>query len=149
MVSIRRYSGGSMRDASGEWSRRPPLINYWIPQVLSGRHLSPKHCPVGSQDIKVKNTKSSREILGWIQQVMIEHRLIQCFGEAHASSYVAQIVKENINKINTKSKQYMAHAEIKCRKIKSGKIPFPPESILWIKRWKAYRYLMGYHAGKN
>ena len=40
----------------------------------------------------------------------------------------------------------MAHAEKKCRKIKSGKIPFSPEYTLWIKRRKTYRTLMGYHA---
>ena len=58
-------------------------------------------------------------------------------------------MKENINKIDIESKPYMAHAEKKCRKIKSGKIPFSPDSILWIKRRKTYRTLMGYHAGNK
>ena len=40
----------------------------------------------------------------------------------------------------------MVHAERKCRKIKSCKIPFSPDSILWIKLWQTYRTLMGYHA---
>ena len=58
-------------------------------------------------------------------------------------------MKENINKIDIESKQYMTHAEKKCRKFKSGKIPFSPESILWIKRRQTYRTLMGYHAGNK
>ena len=43
----------------------------------------------------------------------------------------------------------MAHAENKGKKIKSGKIPFSPDSILWIKRRQTYRTLMGYHAGNK
>ena len=80
---------------------------------------------------------------------MLEHKLIERLGKAHESSAFAQIVKENINKIDIESKQYMAHAKKKCRNIKSGKIPFLPESILWIKRRKTYRNLMGYHAGNK
>ena len=58
-------------------------------------------------------------------------------------------MKENINKIDIESKQYMAHAEKKCRKIKSGKMPLSPESIMWIKRRQTYRTFMGYHAGNK
>ena len=43
----------------------------------------------------------------------------------------------------------MEHAGKKFRKIKSGKIPFSPDSILWIKHRQTYRTLMGYHAGNN
>ena len=43
----------------------------------------------------------------------------------------------------------MAHSENKCRKIKSGKIPLSPYSILWIKLQKTYRTFIGYHAGNN
>ena len=80
---------------------------------------------------------------------MLEHNLIERLGKAHESRYVAQIVRENINKIDTESKQYMAHVEKKCRNIKSGKILFSPESTLWIKRRKTYRTFMGYHAGNK
>ena len=83
------------------------------------------------------------------EQLVIEHKLIERLGEAHESSSVAQIVNENIDKIDKESKQYMAHAENKCRKIKSGKIPFSPESTLWIKRRQTYRSLMRYHAGNK
>ena len=51
----------------------------------------------------------------------LEHKLIERLLKVHGYSSVAQIVKENINKIDIESKQYMAHAEKKCRKIKSGK----------------------------
>ena len=83
------------------------------------------------------------------EHLVLEQKLIERLGKAHELSSVAQIVKENINKIDVESKQYMAHAEKKCRNIKSGKIPFSPESTLWIKRRQTYRTLMGYHAGNK
>ena len=84
-----------------------------------------------------------------IKHLVLEHELIERLGKAHESSSVAKIKKENINKINTEIKQYMAHAEKKCRNIKSVQIPFSPESTLWIKRRQTYRTLMGYHARKK
>ena len=83
------------------------------------------------------------------EHLVLEHKLIERLGKAHELSSVAKIAKENINKIDFESQQYMAHAENKCRKIKSGKIPFSLDSILWIKRRKTYRNLMGYHAGNK
>ena len=83
-----------MRDASGVWSRIPPLINYWLSHILPVRRLSPKHCPGCIKEIKLKNTKNSREILVKSEQLVIEHRLIQRLGEAHKSSSVAKIVRE-------------------------------------------------------
>ena len=64
------------------------------------------------------------------ENLVLKHKLIERLGKAHESISVAQIAKENINKIDIESKQYMAHAEKKCRKIKSGKIPFLPDSIM-------------------
>ena len=82
-------------------------------------------------------------------QLVIEHSLIQSLGQAHESSSFAQVVKETTNKIDTESKKYMAHADRKFSKIKSGKILFSPESTLWIKRRQTYRSLMGYNSGNK
>jgi hypothetical protein len=42
----------------------------------------------------------------------------------------------------------MKHAKKKCRKIKSGRIPFSPEASLWICQCQVYRSLLRWHAGK-
>ena len=42
----------------------------------------------------------------------------------------------------------MRYAEKRCRKFKSGRIPFSPEASLWIKKTQVYRSLLKYHAGK-
>jgi hypothetical protein len=41
----------------------------------------------------------------------------------------------------------MLNAEQKCRRIKSGRIPFLPEAALWIHRTQVYRSLLRYHRG--
>ena len=62
------------------------------------------------------------------------HSLSNKLISAHNCSAVKEIVKEQVDKIDDESKQYMRCAEKKCRRIKSGKIPFSPESSLWIRR---------------
>jgi hypothetical protein len=42
----------------------------------------------------------------------------------------------------------MIHAEKKCQKLKSGRIPFSPEVLLWIRQSQVYRSLLRWHAGK-
>ena len=42
----------------------------------------------------------------------------------------------------------MPAAEKKCRRIKSGRIPFSPEASKWIRRAQVYRSLLRLHAGK-
>ena len=39
-------------------------------------------------------------------------------------------------------------AEKKCRRIKSGRIPFLPEASIWIQRAQEYLSLLRYHSGK-
>jgi hypothetical protein len=50
--------------------------------------------------------------------------------------------------IDEESKQYKQHAEKKCRKIKSGRIPFSPEASVWICRRQVYESLLRYKQGK-
>ncbi len=42
----------------------------------------------------------------------------------------------------------MKHAAKKCRRLKSGRIPFSPEALLWICQCQVYRSLLRWHNGK-
>ena len=42
----------------------------------------------------------------------------------------------------------MKHAEKKCRRLKSGRIPFSPEASPWIRQCQVYRSLLRWHNGK-
>ena len=90
----------------------------------------PSNVPAAARRLNSRIPRATEKYSENFEQLVIEHRLIQRLGEAHESSSVAKIVRENINKIDTKSKDYMAHAESKCRNIKLGKILFSPESTL-------------------
>ena len=48
----------------------------------------------------------------------------------------------------SESKQYKRNTEKKCWKIKSGRIPFSPESSVWIRRRQVYESLLRYKQGK-
>ena len=55
--------------------------------------------------------------------------------------------QKELNKINRQTKELMLNSEKKCRRIKSGRIPFSPEAALWIRRTQVYRSLIRYHDG--
>ncbi len=42
----------------------------------------------------------------------------------------------------------MKHAEKKCRRLKSGRNPFSPEALLWIRQCQVYRSLLRWHNGR-
>lgn len=44
---------------------------------------------------------------------------------------------------------YMDCAEKQCRKIKSGRIPFSPESQKWIRRRQVYQSLLSYSINRT
>ena len=77
----------------------------------------------------------------------INHCLTERLVAANASQ-TRELIQFNVNKKDVETTQYMANAEAKYRKMKSGRIPFSPESSLWIKRCELYRSILRFHAGK-
>ena len=83
-----------------------------------------------------------------LEKNLLHHKNIQRLGAAHESSIHKSVVKERVDAIDRETKQYMVHSEKKCRRIKSGKIQFSPESAVWIRRRQVYRSILRYHGGK-
>ena len=83
-----------------------------------------------------------------VEQQTLQHRVIERVGNAHETSRTKEEVKRKCDKIDVEVKQYMKGAEKRCRRIKSGRIPFSPESSKWIRRAQVYRSILRYHAGK-
>ena len=75
-----------------------------------------------------------------------QHNTVQRPGAAHESSTVKSIVEERVDKIDEETRNYMTNAEKKCRQIKSGRIPFSPDSVVWICQCQVYRSILRYHA---
>lgn len=82
------------------------------------------------------------------EQLLLRHRIIERLGKAHEESKDNEEAETKINAIDAESGQYMLSAERKCRKIKSGRIPFSPEAALWIRRSQVYRSILRFHEGK-
>ena len=76
------------------------------------------------------------------------HRLIERAGHLERSNVSEERYIAGLIRLDEELTQYMRYAEKKCRKIKSGRIPFSPEASMWIKRTQVYRSLLKYHAGK-
>ncbi len=71
-----------------------------------------------------------------------KHRLLERIGKMHHSGVEPLEKKRRLDVIDQESKAYMKNAEKRCRKIKSGVIPFSPEAAKWIRRLQVYRSLL-------
>jgi hypothetical protein len=83
-----------------------------------------------------------------LEEKIIQHRLIERVGKGHTKSRSKWSITRKLNKLDKELGQYMRYAEKNCRKIKSGCIPFSPESSLWIHWTQVYRSLLKFHAGR-
>jgi hypothetical protein len=84
-----------------------------------------------------------------LEENLRRHQLIKKLGEAHSGSTDKANVHSKIGKVDESSMQFMKHAGKKCRRLKSGRICFLPESVIWIKKEQIYKSLMEYHLGQN
>jgi hypothetical protein len=55
--------------------------------------------------------------------------------------------QRELNKLDQQNNDIMMNLEQKCKCIKSGHIPFSPESVLWIQHAQVFRSLLRYHHG--
>ncbi len=83
-----------------------------------------------------------------LEENIPRHRLIKKLGEAHSQSNSVEEIQSRINEFDQQSEQYMKHTEKTCRKLKSGRICFSLELVIWIKREQIYRLLVEYRLGR-
>ena len=83
-----------------------------------------------------------------LEDQVMRHRMMDRIGQEYTSSNTKELAKQKWDKLDEEMKRYMKGAEKKCRRIKSGRIPFSPEASKWIRRAQVYRSLLRFHAGK-
>ncbi|EJK48496.1 hypothetical protein THAOC_32699, partial [Thalassiosira oceanica] len=66
-----------------------------------------------------------------LEESIRKHRLMEKMKKAHETKSKRKAAKL-LNKLDMQSKELMAQAEKKCRRLKSGLIPFSPEAVVWI-----------------
>ncbi len=79
-----------------------------------------------------------RNYLSQLEKNLSHHRLIELIGELHTKHKSRRKFQRGLNKLDKQSKDLMINAEKKCRKIKSGRIPFLPKAASWIRRTQVY-----------
>ncbi len=113
---------------------------------------------VGTAPFRVKrfasrrlNTKASsgatQKYLRRLEEQLSRHCLIEHLGRLHTKCTSRRSFQRGLIKLDRQSREIMLNAEKKCRRIKSGRIPFSPEAALWIRRSQVYWSLLRYHRG--
>jgi hypothetical protein len=108
----------------------------------------PKIVRVPSRRLNTKIPRVEQKYNQLLETQFVEHRMNTRLLKASDSSNSVREVKEKVDCIDEESKQYKRHAEKKCRKIKSGRIPFSPAASVWIRRRQVYESLLRYKQGK-
>ena len=84
-----------------------------------------------------------------LEQQILRHRLVERTGRIYLSGAVGADAKDQLDVIDAESKAYMRNAEKRCRKIRSGVIPFSPDAAKWIRRLQVYKSLLNFLLGKG
>ncbi len=120
--------------ARGLWHWRPPALCNRFLCTRHNRKLPTSRCQGNFLSFEYKNPMHCREYVRILAEKVIKHWLIERVGKALISSKSRWKATKRINKIDTELGDYILHVEKKCWRIKSGRIPFLPETFLWIKR---------------
>jgi hypothetical protein len=101
-----------------------------------------------SRRLNAKFPRLATEYVGIMEDKVIHHRLIERMGAAHRKSRSRALATARFNCLDRELGQCMHHGEKKCRKIKSGRIPFYPKASLWKRRTQVYWSLLRFKAGR-
>jgi hypothetical protein len=77
-----------------------------------------------------------------LQRNILCHPLLERLVTAASSSGSKEEVSKKLNKLDQEGEAYMKHAKKKCCRLKSGRIPFSPEALLWMRQCQVYRSLL-------
>ena len=94
----------------------------------------PKIVRAAARRLNTAIPRAASNYVGRLEDLIVDHKLIERVGKAHESSKSKEKLKKKLDIIDAEQEQYMKGAEKKCRRIKSGRIPFSPESSKWIRR---------------
>ena len=82
-----------------------------------------------------------------LEELMAWHKIVPKLIAA-ASSQEKVECKTRMDAVDAEETRHRRHAEKKCRRIKSDRIPFSPESAVWIRQRQVYVSALRFHGGK-
>jgi hypothetical protein len=107
----------------------------------------PREQRAASRQLNTRLPHVVKKYVDNLEPNLTRHRLIDKLGEAHMEGRSKEDVQSKITIVDNTSMQFMKHAAKKCRRLKSGRICFSPESVIWIKREQIYKSLVEYTLG--
>ena len=69
---------------------------------------------------------AERNYINRMEELITQHRIVERVGLTHENSTSKASLKIKLDGIDDEHRDYMLHAEKKCRRIQSGRIPFSP-----------------------
>jgi hypothetical protein len=79
---------------------------------------------------------------------ILRHQLLEQMVVAALSGAPKDDLALTLNKLDREGEAYIKYMEKKCRWLKSGRIPFSPEALLWICQCQVYCSFLRWHNGK-
>jgi hypothetical protein len=122
------------------------VVDFQEESFIGRAPLRMKHLTTHRLNTKV-SSRAVRNYLSQLEKNLEQHPLIERIGELHTKHRSQSKFQKGLNRLDKLSKDLMINAKKKCRKIKSGRIPFSPEAALWIHRSQVYWSLLCYHNG--
>ncbi len=107
----------------------------------------PRACRASSRRLNTCLPHVAKKYAKRLEGNILHHRLIQKLGEAHSLGTSRDDTCHRINCADEKGVQYMTHAKRHCQNLKSGRICFSPELVIWIKHKQIYCLLVKYKLG--
>jgi hypothetical protein len=108
----------------------------------------PRLFVIDFQRLNTRITGAAKKYNKKLEELIIRHNMIQKIGRAFTEEGTHAEVEERARKVDRELGEYMSHSENNCRTVKSGVIPFSPESAVWIERSQVYKSLLRYHNGQ-
>ena len=109
-------------------------------------HDPPKIVRAAARRLNTNTPSGELYYINRLEELITKHKIVERVGKAHKNSTSKTSLKIKLDKIDEGQKDYMLHAEKKCCCIKSGRIPFSPDSPKWIRRDQVYRSILRFHA---
>ena len=135
-----------MRSGYGVGDHRLFVLDFLTPSMIV--QTPPRIIRPGTRLLNTKITSTKDNYTNVLENLVLSHRLTERIVAAHNASSSIVLVKERIDIIDQEGVQYINRAERKCHRIKSCRIPFSPDSLIWIRRCQVYCSILRYHAGK-
>ena len=123
------------------------VINIHTSSLIGRR--PPRACRAASRWLNTQLLHHNKNYSPSLKAKILQHHLIDKMGKTHTLRTSEEVTQRRINCIDEEGVQCMIQAKQHCRRLKSGRICFLLESVIWVKRKQIYCSLVEYKLGRS